>query len=356
MRGLLVDSGFGEDVAEFISRPQKESTTKTYQFQWSLFVKWARGSGVDPVSPTLNELCSFFLHLHKQVGLKPSTIGVYRAAITSVLKFSDPTFELRSAQVLNNLFTRLKRENPREITVLPKWDLELVLRSLLRKPFVDDSGSDKGISLQWFTRKTAFLVALASGARASEIHALSRDPDLLVKEQLPQNGVSLRLQVYPGFIPKNLMPSQVPKPWVIPSLAHLFPDEQEKLLCPVRAINYYLRRTNTLTDAGGRLFIHYNPRVGHTRATHISQWLVDVIKNAYDDVEDLPDHFRPRAHEVRAIAHSWAFFNNVSLPEVLDAARWSSTSTFTGHYLRNVARSVDGLSGFPLVAAQRFYH
>ena len=79
---------------------------------------------------------------------------MYRSAISSVLKFADPTVELLSSQVLNNLFTRLKLENHREIRVLPKWDLELVLRSLLRKPFVDDSGSsDKTFSLQWFTRK-----------------------------------------------------------------------------------------------------------------------------------------------------------------------------------------------------------
>lgn len=321
-----------------------------------MYVKWARDQDFDPVYPTLNQLCLFFTHLHKTVKLKPATLGVYRAAVTSVLKFADPSFEFRSSQVLNNLFARFRLENPRQIQILPKWDLELVLRSLLRKPFVDDSGSDRAISLQWFTRKTVFLVSLASGARASEVHALSRHPDLISLEEDPQNGTTLRVRPYLGFIPKNKTPASVPRPWVIPSLAHLFPDDSDKLLCPVRAVRYYLRRTKGAAGESQRLFIHPNPKVGSIRASHISQWIVDVVKNAYDEVQNLPEHFRPRAHEVRAIAHSWAFFNNVTLEEVLDAARWSSTSTFTGHYLRSVARTVDGLSGFPVVIAERLYN
>ena len=179
------------------------------------------------------------------VKLKPATIEVYRAAITSVLKFAPLDFDPSSSRSVSNLFTRFSLDNPRQTSILPKWDLELVLRSLLKKPFVDESGrsvfkkpfvdesgrsvfkkpfvdesgrsvfkkpfvdesgrSDLSIPLPWFTRKTVFLVALASGARASEVHTLSRNSDLMVLEEVPGNGVSLRLQPYAGFTPRTAL-------------------------------------------------------------------------------------------------------------------------------------------------------
>ena len=345
-------------MAELISKPQKDSTSRTYQCQWELFCRWCRDNAVDPLAPSLNQLCRFFVHLHKTVQLKPATIEVYRAAISSVLKFAPLDFDISASHVLHNLFSRFRHDNPRQRSILPKWDLELVLRSLLKEPFIDSSGSsDLGIPLPWFTRKTVFLIALASGARASEVHALSRKPDLFVMERSRENGVTLRLQPYAGFVPKNCPPSMVPKPWIIPSISHLFPDEKDKLLCPVRAVRYYVSKTGSLAGRRESLFVHPNPKVSRIKVSHISQWIVDVIKNAYDqlDQSNLPAEYAPRAHELRAIAHSWAFFNNVSLEDVLDAARWTSVSTFTGHYLRDVARAVDGLSGFPVVIAQRVY-
>ena len=179
----------------------------------------------------------------------------------------------------------------------------------------------------------------------------------MVMEELPEGGMNLRLRPYAGFVPKNCPPSMVPKPWVIPSIGHLYPNDVDKLLCPVRAVRLYLRKTKQLAGSRQSLFVHPNAKVTKLTVGHISQWIVDVVKSAYDnlDGDQVPEHYRPRAHELRAIAHSWAYFNNVPLDEVLESARWTSVSTFTGHYLRNVARAVDGLSGFPMVVAQRVY-
>ena len=223
-----------------------------------------------PVSPSLNQLCHFFVHLHLVVKLKPATIEVYRAAITSVLKFARLDFDPSSSQVLHNLFARFKRDNPREKSILPKWDLELVLRSLLKEPFTNPEGtSDRDIPLPWLTRKTVFLVALASGARASEVHALSRHPDLMVMEELPEGGMNLRLRPYAGFVPKNCPPSRVPKPWVIPSIGHLHPNDVDKLLCPVRAVRLYIRKTDQLADSRQSLFVHPNAKVTKLTVGHI---------------------------------------------------------------------------------------
>ena len=122
-----------------------------------------------------------------------------------------------------------------------------MLRSWLRKPLVDDSGiSDRTISLQWFTRKIVILVTLASGARTSEVHALSCHPDLISMEDDLQNGTTLSVRPCLGFTPKNKAPSSVPRPWVIPSLSHLFPEDSYRLLCPGRAVRFYLQLSKVL--------------------------------------------------------------------------------------------------------------
>ena len=54
------------------------------------------------------------------------------------------------------------------------------------------------------------------------------------------------------------------------------------------------------------------------------------------------------------MSNSLAYFNNVTLGEVLQGARWRSRGTFVGHYLRDAQREIDGLYRLaPVVLAQR---
>ena len=64
--------------------------------------------------------------------------------------------------------------------------------------------------------KTAFLLALASAKRCSEIHALAMDSHHL---RFNQSDGSVSLIVQTGFLAKNQLPSVKPDPIIIPSLA-----------------------------------------------------------------------------------------------------------------------------------------
>ena len=220
-------------MANWASVPQRESTRKLYESHWSLYHKWASEKGFLPLQPTLNDIATYLIHLFEDVGLQPSTIGVHKAAIASVLRHTQLEFDISSELVLTNLMKRFSLLRPRTVRISPRWDLALVMRQLMQPPFADaDSISDARVSNAWFTRKTAFLLALASGARASEIHALSRSDHLFGVQPTPQGEV-LVLRPFPGFLDKNALPQDTPKAWRIPSLSHLFPHDREKLLCPV---------------------------------------------------------------------------------------------------------------------------
>ena len=60
----------------------------------------------------------------------------------------------------------------------------------------------------------------------------------------------------------------------------------------------------------------------------------------------------PRAHSIRGIATSSAFFRNWSLRSVLEAAAWRSNTVFTSFYLRDLSFNSDGVHSLgPFVAA-----
>ena len=61
------------------------------------------------------------------------------------------------------------------------------------------------------------------------------------------------------------------------------------------------------------------------------------------------------AHKVRAIATSWAYYNQVGLPDIMAVAFWRPPGVFQNSYLRDLASSANGLYtlGPIIVAAQQ---
>ena len=63
---------------------------------------------------------------------------------------------------------------------------------------------------------------------------------------------------------------------------------------------------------------------------------------------------RIKAHEVRALSSSWAFFNKVLLNEILKAAVWNQSSTFSKFYLKDMSQQLQNLHNLgPIVVAQK---
>ena len=61
-----------------------------------------------------------------------------------------------------------------------------------------------------------------------------------------------------------------------------------------------------------------------------------------------------KAHEVRALSSSWAFFDKVPLKQILKAAVWSHSSTFAKFYLRDMSQQAENLQRLgPVVVAQK---
>ena len=127
--------------------------------------------------------------------------------------------------------------------------------------------------------------------------------------------------------------------------AFLGRDDEDRLLCPVRALRLYLKRIRPLRkSAQRRLFISFNPEFSSDITLQtLSRWLKLVIKQAYQG-SDLPSS--TNVHEVRAWSASLAFQHSVPLSSIPEAAYWRSESSFVQYYLRDVRRTrEDGSTG-----------
>jgi hypothetical protein len=217
-----------------------------------------------------------------------------------------------------------------------------------------------GVALAQATVKTAFLVLLASGRRASEVTGLSG----LSSDVAFEADGSVSLRFLPEFRAKNQRPSDPSPVVIIPPLSRLVDaSEPDYVNCPVRALRVYRKRTNRFRALTQRqLFMSLNlDYKKDIRPTSVSRWISNLIRQAYKyQSENLGGGVdvcwpltNPRTHETRAWASSLAASRSTSLAEVLEAAYWRSEDVFISHYLRDVARRRDdGSWGLPsLVAA-----
>ena len=236
---------------------------------------------------------------------------------------------------------------PREVKP-PLWNVTLVLESLRGPPYEPlKRASDRDLTL-----KTVFLLALASAKRVGELHALT------AKVGHSEGWKSLSFSFVPDFVAKTQNPS-VPDHrfdgFTIPSLKDFSGDDpQEMVLCPVRAVRLYLKRTQPLRSSDhGRLFLATGRNKKEVSKNTISFWLRETIKRAYQSSGEEDTAPKIRAHEVRGIAPTLLFRRNFAVDQVLRAGVWKSQTTFTSFYLRDTAhKSLDTFYLGPIVAAQ----
>ena len=161
--------GFSRKAARLMSQPVRASSSRVYQAKWSVYCRWCESRGSDPCSTSVTDLADFFLFLWTNKRLSLPSIRGYRSALAPVLRQAG--LDISTDKDLSDLFRGLANSTPSRPQRLPAWDVSLVLRSLLRPPYEPL----RSASLRDVTLKTAFLLALASARRVSELHALTAE-------------------------------------------------------------------------------------------------------------------------------------------------------------------------------------
>ena len=303
-------------------------------------------------SPSVKQIADFLLHLFQEKNLQPSTTDGYRSAIGD--KLGNSSLNVSKDENLTRLLDSFHRDRPKGRRGIPSWNLSLVLHQLTKPPFEPL----RKASLKHLTFKSVFLLALGSGKRRSEIHAwLNKN----IRHQADWSKVSLYPS--PSFLAKNHLAKEGPEcvaPVVIPALAPTLDKslKEDRSLCPVGALRYYLDKTQDFRQGKELIFVSF--KKGFTKdisPARISSWIKQPVILCYElsDQEALTLH-QVKTHDVRAFAASKAFQGGISLGQILAACHWKSHNTFTQFYFKDVAWADSELFHLgPVVAEQQIH-
>ena len=295
--------GFSEEVAGRIEAPQRVSTRAVYKSKWVIFLKWCKTHTVDFRSPSVTQIADFLLYLFSEKNLQSSTIDGYRTAIADML--GNDSLNISKDENLSRLLDSFHRDRPKGRRGIPSWNLSLVLHQLTKAPFEPL----RKASLKHLTFKTVFLLALGSGKHRSEIHAWLYK---YIRHQ--ENWSEVSLYPSPSFLSKNQLARDglaSVAPVVIPALAPTLDNSlsEDKSLCPVRALRYYLDRTKDLRTGKDLLFVSFKKGFHNdiVPAT-ISSWIKQTVLLCYQlSDQKSQDLHQVRAHDVWAFPASQAF-------------------------------------------------
>lgn len=312
--------GFSKRTRKLLAKSWRSGTQKDYRSKFRRFASWCRERDIDPYLATLANCVDFLTSLF-HAGLKYRTINGYRSMLSSVL---DPVEKIPIGQhpYVIRLLRAVFNERPPLKSLVPEWDLLLVLGCLKKAPFEPLSET----SLKLLTWKTCFLVAITTFRRCSDLQSLQLGEGSanVTKQGVTFRRIGLSKQDRPNHFSKNIF---------VPALPH------NKLLDPKRALTYYLKKTEVFrrNDKGEdtvKLFLARKKPHKPVTSQTISRWLVELIQFCYKQENKVPG--KVKGHSTRSIGPSWALFRGASLQQVMETADWSRETTFTRYYLKSV--------------------
>jgi integrase len=259
-------------------------------------------------------------------GLSVSTLKSYCSAIGFFVEEVEG-YKVASHPMVADWLKGARRIRPPVRPVVPRWNLALVLNALMEAPYEPAHSAD----LEAWTRKTAFIIAITSASRCSELQALDVRPELTV---FRREAVSMRTN--PSFVPKVLKEQYLNKTI---DLAAFFPDPRTRKdrawhsLCPVRALRYYMAKTLPVRGSCHQMFVSPSGKNKGKPVSkqRIARWLTQVITDAYTHFGKDPP-VGVKAHSTRATAASMAALKGVAIADICRAASWSSHYVFANFY------------------------
>ena len=317
--------GISGSVAGMILKATRSSTQTLYDRRWSSFQKWCGENHTDPLEATVPQVLLYLDYLRTVLELSPGTIVGHKTAIVVTLEGSVNRMLRNDLHIKQYIKGLLTTATPR--TTVPDWDLSLVLAALSKAPFEPLSSCE----MKYLTFKTVFLLAFATAARRSELHALSKT------FSRDEKWSYVRLKTVDGFLAKTQSAKDF-RSFTIKSLKEFTNTkglQDECLMCPVRALRYYTNRTLREQDYT-HLFVSFKKGYkGKIHPNTISSWLKHCVKLSYE----LAGKAHPSkvvAHSVRAMSVSWASLKNVGLNQIMESCYWKTANTFISFYLKDL--------------------
>ena len=294
-------------VAETLIAAYRKSSNSQWQYAWKKFQQFISKKG-KPTDITKALVLEFLVHTFRSENLSAKTIQVYKGALSVPLKvaFQIDTSDSEFGLLIRSFFI----ERPPSKQVLPRWNLDKVLEYI-------SSSTDE--SDDFLLQRTLFLVALATGNRASEIAAMMRTAIIF-----EENPIRVCVPVKPKFLYKNQRMDRAPPNISFPALN---PDGIIHQLCPVNSLKEYLNRSKNLNKSQA---LFCSKKGGPLKSSDVALKMCRLIEAA------CPGSV-PKGHDVRKIGTSLAWCRGLKPSEIVDRTFWYSSNVFVCRYLSQVS-------------------
>ena len=302
-----------------------------FQAKWGIDRSWCRKKGHSSSRPSLSKVADFLLDLHLEKKLAPSSTRGYSSMLSLVFRSKLP--DVSTTPVISDFLRSFSLSPASGPRVFPSWDVNQVLTYLSGAPF-EPLGQ---ASFRNLTKKTLFLVSLATVKCVSELQAISVE---VGTSPLPSSD--LLLSYLPNFVAKTESESNpIPRSFILKLLKdRVGENEPEKLLCPVRSLRYYLKESRPRGAVRPSNLSISPSRPSHALSKNaLSFFLRETISEAIGSGSDGGPS--PRAHSIRGMGTSLAFSRNWSVSDVMKAVSWRSNTVFASCYLREVSFSFE---------------
>ncbi|XP_041425048.1 uncharacterized protein LOC121395521 [Xenopus laevis] len=198
--------------------------------------------------------------------------------------------------------------------LLLPWDLNFVFWAMQALPFEPLATID----LQLLTWKLAFLLAISSARRVSEIGSLGYKAPFCI---FHKDKLVLRTQR--DFLPKVTSTFHINQDIVLPSFCPKPSKNKERLLHyldVVRVLKFYIHMITGFRQSDS-LFILYGSNLRGVKApkASIARWIKLLITKYYK-VHGCPVPFHVTVQFTQALSTSWARLNNASAEQLCKAA------------------------------------
>ena len=306
---------YGFSMADRLVNGKRQSTLYQQNIAWKAFQEFLSSLedsdcpvllGLENSPLSISHVLHFCVWLREYKNLQSTTIANYKSSVggilQSVFNLDCSTWEFSALR--NNFFLEKPTNPPR----VPEWDIQKVLLMLDSGDYINSPPS-KFLQL----KKTLFLLAIATGNRVSELHAITRNG-----LGTPDPDQPVRLAVKPGFLYKNQKANRAP-----PNIEVVPLTEGPPSLCPVKNLALYLKLTSKV--ATGPLFLNSKTDAPIHKST-VSRLICAVIDEAD------PGKF-PRVHDTRRVGTSIAWSRGLDPQEIIRRTFWRSSSIFIDRYL-----------------------
>ena len=284
----------------------RPSTAARYDAVWRSFRDFLRSRRISLLSVDLTVVLDYFAFLDEK-GLAYRTITLHRSVLSATLLPVDG-HDVGHHPLISRLLRGVFQRRPPTRRFFPSWDVAAVFAVFASSPLPLDFAT--------FQRKVAFLLAMASSRRPSEVASLRCSSAFMII-----NADCVR------FLPSRLSKTDRPDHLGPPIIVRRLPafSGNDVSLCPVAALEDFLGFRRSLAISHDFLFSSSSSPYAPLSTAAFSDLLRWSFQRA--GIAAPPG-------STRSVSVSDAFARGVGVQDCLEAGDWSGASTFFRHYLR----------------------